>query len=86
LRFIKHGDENLGGKRVAPYSIPRFVVETKTLVQSDLNSSRARRFRLETAVIENTKNPKKSVFIPNDLQKGYGEGTYFQAIILTGSG
>ncbi len=84
LRFIRQGDEESGSKRSQPYSIARFIVEIKTLVQSEFNTSRTRRLRLETAVIENTKNPKKSVFIPNDLKKGHGEGTYFQAIILTG--
>ena len=83
LGFIKHGDSGAGGKRPAPYSLVRFIVEIKTLVQSEFNTTRPRRFRLETAVIENTKNPRKSVFIPSDLSKGYGEGTYFQAIILT---
>lgn len=83
LFFIRHGDELLAGQHPEPYPLARFVVEVKTLVQSDFNSSRSRRFRLETAVIENTRNPKKSVFIPNDVNKGFGEGTYFQAIILT---
>lgn len=83
LRFIRQDDERSGGRRPDYYPIARFIVELKTLVQSELNASRQRRFRLETAVIENTKNPKKSVFIPNDLSKGYSEGTYFQAIILT---
>jgi len=83
LRFIKQGDEYSRSKRSESYTIARFVVELKMLVQSDFNASRAPHFRLETAVIENTKNPKKSLFIPNEIQKGYGEGTYFQAIILT---
>src|SRR6266511_4148383 len=83
LRFIKQDDEQSASKRSEPYPVVRFIVEIKTLVQSEFNTSRQRRFRLETAVIENTKNPRKSVFIPNDLNKGYGEGTYFQAIILT---
>jgi hypothetical protein len=83
LRFIRQDDARPGVKHSDPYPIAKFIVEVKTLVQSDFNMSRPRRFRLETAVIENTKNPKKSVFIPNDLNKGFGEGTYFQAIILT---
>ena len=83
LRFIRQDDERSGGKRSESYLVARFIVEIKTLVQSEFNASRQRRFRLETAVIENTKNPKKSVFVPSDLNKGYGEGTYFQAIILT---
>ena len=83
LGFIKLGDGGAGGKRPAAYSLVRFIVEIKTLVQSELNTMRPKRFRLETAVIENTKNPRKSVFITSDLGKGYGEGTYFQAIILT---
>ena len=82
LGFMKHGGEATGGKRSTPYPLVRFIVEIKTLIQSEFNAARPRRFRLETAVIENTKNPRKSVFIASDLAKGYGEGTYFQAIIL----
>jgi hypothetical protein len=64
------------------YPLPRFIVELKTLVQSDQNIQGDRRFRLETAVLENSKDPRKSVFVPNDVSVGYGEGTYFQAIVL----
>ncbi len=64
------------------YPLARFVVELKTLVQSEQNMTAAKRFRLETAVIENTRNTKKSVFIPTDLQRGYAGGTYFQAVVL----
>ena len=64
------------------YPLVRFVVELKTLVQAEQNLTAAKRFRLETAVIENTKNAKKSVFIPTDLQRGFGEGIYFQALVL----
>ena len=42
------------------YPLVRFIVELKTLVQSEQNLTASRRFRLETAVIENTKNPKNS--------------------------
>jgi hypothetical protein len=65
------------------YSIPRFVVELKRLIQSDQNTRSASPVRLETAVIENTKNAKKSIFIPKDLNRGFGEGTYFQAVLQT---
>lgn len=82
--WIRQGGGHLRAHgRTAAYPMARFVVEVKTLVQSDYNASRSRRFRMETAVIENTKNPKKSVFVPSDLTKGFGEGTYFQAIVLT---
>ncbi len=64
------------------YPLARFIVELKSLVQSEQNVKAPRRFRLEPAVIENTKNSKKSVFIPTDLQRGFGEGTYFQALVL----
>ena len=64
------------------YPVARFVVELKSLVSSEFNLGRSRRFKLETAVIENTRNPKKSIFIPNQLDHGYGEGTFFQAIVL----
>jgi len=83
--LIRHGDGHRAGARAVHYSMARFVVEVKALVQSDYNTTRSRRFRLETAVIENTRNPKKSIFVPSDLTKGFGEGTYFQAMILTGS-
>ena len=64
------------------YSRARFVVELKQFIQSTQNLEAERQFHLETAVLENTKNPKKSVFLPRDLECGYGEGTYFQAILL----
>lgn len=66
----------------ADYPLPRFVVELKALVQSEYNAKAKRRFKLETAVIENTKDARKSVFIPRDISCGYGEGTYYQAISL----
>lgn len=69
-------------KSFRDYPLARFVVELKTLIQSEQNMTASKRFRLETAVIENTKNPKKSVFIPTDLQRGYAGGTYFQALVL----
>lgn len=69
-------------KSFREYALVRFVVELKTLVQSERNLTASKRFRLETAVIENTKNAKKSVFIPADLQRSFGEGTYFQALVL----
>jgi hypothetical protein len=64
------------------YSPARFVIELKQFIQSDDNMRASRPFRLEPAVIENTKNPKKSMFIPKDLLRGFGEGTYYQAIVL----
>jgi len=64
------------------YPLPRFVVEVKSLVSSKFNLERTRRFKLETAVIENTGNPRKSIFFPINLQQGWGEGTFFQAIVL----
>ena len=69
-------------KAFRDYPLARFVVELKTLIQSEQNINSSQRFRLEPAVIENTKNPKKSVFVPKDIYKGFGEGTYFQAIVL----
>jgi hypothetical protein len=84
MALMRLGEGFSGNRRSGQYSMVRFIVELKTLVQSEFNTSRSRRFRLETAVIENTRNAKKSVFVPSDLNKGFGEGTYFQAIILTG--
>ena len=64
------------------YPLARVEVELKALVQSEQNMTASKRFRLETAVLENTRNSKKSVFIPTDLQRGYAGGTYFQALVL----
>ena len=64
------------------YTVARFAVEVASLVRAEANLSSDKPFRLETAVIENTGNPRKSVFIPKDLTKGYGEGMYYQAIVL----
>src|SRR6185503_1496593 len=83
MAFIRQSDAPVPSKsNFREYPLVRFIVEIKTLIQSDFNATRTRRFKLETAVIENTKNSRKSVFIPHDLQKGFGEGTYFQAILL----
>lgn len=64
------------------YPLQRFVVEVKRLIQSEENLGAPHKLALEPAVIEHTKNPKKSVFIPRDVERGYGEGTYYQAIVL----
>ncbi|MEX0718948.1 MAG: hypothetical protein WD066_20305 [Planctomycetaceae bacterium] len=66
--------------RRGDYSIPRFVVDLTKFIQSDLNTDSEHPFRLEAAVIENARNPKKSIFFPRDRTRGYGEGTYYQAI------
>jgi hypothetical protein len=63
------------------YSLARFVVELVSLIRSELNE-RSQTFRLETAVLENTRNARKAIFVPNDPMIGYGEGTYYQALIL----
>ena len=63
------------------YTLARFVVELKTLLQSPRNLESSPSLRPETAVIENTKNARKSVFIPKNLECGYGEGTYYQAVV-----
>ncbi|MCA9087255.1 MAG: hypothetical protein KDA90_01330 [Planctomycetaceae bacterium] len=66
----------------ADYSHPRFIVELKQFIQSEQNMRSEKQYRLETAVLENTKNPKKSLFIPRDLSRASGEGTYYQAILF----
>ena len=71
-----------GREKTDVYPLARFVVEVKSLISSEFNLERARRFKLETAVIENTGNSKKSIFFPTNLQQGWGEGTFFQAIVL----
>ncbi len=75
-------DRPLSAQGFREYPLARFIVELKTLIQSNENITAKKRFRLEIAVIDNTRNAKKSIFIPNDLAKGYGEGSYFQAILL----
>jgi hypothetical protein len=72
----------LTAKTFREYSLAKFVVELATLVRSDENVQADRSFRLETAVIENAGNRRKSIFIPNNLKRSFGEGMYFQAIVL----
>ncbi len=81
LTWMRGAARTSRGKDEA-FPLARFVVELKSFVSSEFNLGRSRRIKLETAVIENTRNAKKSVFIPNQLEQGYGEGTYFQAIVL----
>ena len=81
--LIRQGGGSRAVRRTAkPYSIARFIVELVTLIRSEMNGLSSR-FRLETAVLENTKNIKKAFFVPSDLKVGYGEGTYYQALILS---
>ena len=83
MTFIRQtGTKPLSKQNVQDYPLARFVVEVATVIRSDENLAADRSFRLETAVIENTRNRRKSVFIPKDLRKGYGEGMYYQALIL----
>jgi len=81
MALIREGT-NARNAKAAAYSLPRFVVEVKSLIESDRNISGGHQFRLEAAVIENTGNTKKSVFFPNDIANGSGEGRYYQAITL----
>lgn len=82
MTFIRSLSETAKRKTAEPvYSLVRFIIDLIRFIQSDLNLE-TEQFRLESAVIENTKNPKKSIFIPRDLSKGNSEGTYFQAIVL----
>ena len=84
MLFLRQGWANPTAKRkLTDYPVTRFVVEVKTCVQSEENVDSSRRFRLEPAVIENTKNFNKALFFPNDISDGSGEGMYFQAIIHT---
>lgn len=70
------------GEKKHPYTIARFVVELKRLVQSDLNINGSQRFIPQPAVIENSRDPKKSIFVPNEIEIGFGEGMYIQALSL----
>lgn len=65
-----------------PYGRARFVTELATLVKSNENieGKLGKEFRLETAVIDNSRNDSKSVFVPDRLHNGSGEGKYYQAM------
>ena len=82
MRIIKEVLQKSRRSQSDDYSLPQFVVDLKRFAQSNENVTATQQFHLETAVLENTKNPKKSIFIPRDLDKGFGEGTYYQAIVL----
>lgn len=82
LVFIRQSQVKRRQSSHAEYSLCRFVIELKQFIQSNENMRADEQYRLETAVLENTKNPKKSVFFPRDLSCSYGEGTYYQTILL----
>jgi hypothetical protein len=65
---------------VQEYTMPRFVVDLRNLVTSEWNAAASRRFELEPAVIENSGNTSKAVFIPDAADAGYGEGKWWQAL------
>jgi hypothetical protein len=79
IKFIK--EQGTSSKLSEEFSLPRFVVEIATLLKSDENLNSTCSYSLETAVLENTNDPRKSVFIPKDLYSGHGDGTYYQALI-----
>jgi hypothetical protein len=82
MTFIRQNAKPpMTSKNFREYSAAKFVVELATLVRSDENVQAERPFRLETAVIENAGNRRKSVFVPRDLHRSFGEGMYFQAIV-----
>jgi hypothetical protein len=83
LEFIRRPQVSAGRSKAVGYTLPRFVVELSRVIQSEENVD-SRKLRLETAVIENTKDSRKSIFIPKDLNCGFGEGTYYQALVLHG--
>ena len=64
--------------------LARFVVELSHVIRSDQNIDGVwgKTFRLETAVIDNSKNAAKSIFIPDNQSQGFGEGKYYQAITI----
>lgn len=82
LTFIRMSQTKRRKSTQPGYSPCRFVVELKEFIQSTDNMRADEQYRLETAVLENTKNPKKSIFIPRDISRSFGEGTYYQAILL----
>jgi hypothetical protein len=83
LTFIRQGSKKVVSKEgFRDYPLARFVVEIARLIRSDDNIKADKTFRLETAVIENAGNRRQSVFIPKDLAKGFGEGMFYQAVVL----
>jgi hypothetical protein len=82
MAFIRQSQTKRRKSSKPEYSPCRFVVELKHFLQSTDNMRADEQYRPETAVLENTKNPKKSVFIPRDMSRAFGEGTYYQAILL----
>ena len=76
IRARSKGDGKLA------YGRSRFVTELATLVKSNENieGKLGKEFRLETAVIDNSRNDAKSVFVPDRLHNGSGEGKYYQAM------
>lgn len=84
LAFIRQNEGGNVKRTVNSFNLARFVVELTKVVRSDENLSSKRQFALETAVIENTKDSRRSIYFPKDLSQGYGEGTYYQALLLKG--
>jgi hypothetical protein len=83
MGFIRLGAGSFRSKKSGgDYLVSRFVIELKQFIQSEQNLRSQQQVRLEPAVIENTKNPKKSLFIPRDISCGFGEGSYYQAIVI----
>jgi hypothetical protein len=82
MAFIKQLEPSTRRRTAVDYALPRFVVEIKSVLQSDQNLNADRQLRLETATLENANNPRRSIFVPNDLACGYGEGTFYQALLL----
>lgn len=81
--FLKQGGKRYPTKSTfKDYSLARFVVEVRSLIESEENIAGDTTFRLETAVIENANNPKKSVFFPKRLTEGFGEGMWYQAVVM----
>ena len=70
LKIIRQPQTKRRKSPQAEYSPCRFVVELKEFMQSVDNMRAEQPYRLETAVLENTKNPKKSIFIPRDISRG----------------
>ena len=82
MELIRQSKKSLRSTKAHGYSLPNFVVEISRLLRSKENLESKNPFRPETAVLENTKDNRRSIFIPHDLSCGFGEGTYFQAVTL----
>jgi len=71
-------------KGVKNYPVRQFVSDLITVCRSSANLNTAT-LKVEPAVIEASKNPKKSIFFPHNVNLPLGEGSYYQAVTFNNS-